>query len=79
MGAVPQRDADLLHLWTAYARAEGPVAKSGALLALDAAVDARRRVDGAVSAAVAGLLRQPAVLELLQARSLSWPWSGFQS
>ena len=68
MGAVPQRDADLLHLWTAYARASGHVAKSGALAALDAAIDARAAVDGAVRAAVRGLLRQPAVLALLQAR-----------
>lgn len=71
MGAVPQRDADLLHLWAAYERAADPAAKSGALAALDAAVDARRGVDGAVRRAVWDLLRRPAVLALLQARAPS--------
>ena len=67
MGAVPQREADLLHLWTAYERAADPVAKSGALAALDAAIDGRRRTDDAVRGAVWDLLRRPAVLSLLQA------------
>jgi hypothetical protein len=66
VGAVPQRDADLLHLYVAYQRAAAPAAKASALAALDAEVDRRRAVDGSVRAAVWALLQQPAVLAQLR-------------
>lgn len=66
MGAVPQRDADLLHLYTVYQRASGPAAKAAALAALDAEVDRRRATDGSIRSAVWDLLQQPAVLAQLQ-------------
>ena len=40
LGAVPQRDADLLHLWHKYSRAAEGAAKAAALRALDAEVGA---------------------------------------
>ena len=66
MGAVPQRDADLLHLWTAYARAEAPAKKAAALAALHAEVDKRDAVDSRIRSSVWALLQQPAVLAQLQ-------------
>lgn len=66
MGAVPQRDADLLHLYTAYQRAAGPVAKAAALAVLDAEIDRRRATDNSIRSAVWDLLQQPAVLAQLQ-------------
>ncbi|CAL5223295.1 g5786 [Coccomyxa viridis] len=68
MGAVPQRDADLLHLWTAYSRAGTPSEKAAALAALDAEVDARNRVDSTIRSSVWAMLQQPAVLAQLQAK-----------
>ena len=66
MGAVPQRDADLLHLWTAYTRAQTPSQKAAALAALHAEVDRRDAVDSNIRSAVWALLQQPAVLAQLQ-------------
>lgn len=66
MGAVPQRDADLLHLWTAYSRAGTPSEKAAALAALHAEVDKRDRVDSTVRSSVWAMLQQPAVLAQLQ-------------
>ena len=66
MGAVPQRDADLLHLWTAYSRAGPPSEKAAALTALDAEVDKRDRVDSTIRSSVWAMLQQPAVLAQLQ-------------
>ncbi len=68
MGAVPQRDADLLHLYTAYQRADGPAAKAAALATLDAEIDRRRATDDSIRSAVWDLLQQPAVLVQLQVR-----------
>ncbi|CAL8462896.1 g2430 [Coccomyxa elongata] len=68
MGAVPQRDADLLHLYTAYQRAAGPAAKAAALAALDAEIDRRRATDNSIRSAVWDLLQQPAVLAQLQVK-----------
>ncbi len=70
MGAVPQRDADLLHLWTAYSRAGTPSEKAAALAALDAEVDARNRVDSTIRSSVWAMLQQPAVLAQLQVLAL---------
>ena len=66
MGAVPQRDADLLHLWTAYSRAGTPSEKAAALAALHAEVEKRDAVDSRIRASVWALLQQPAVLVQLQ-------------
>ena len=66
MGAVPQRDADLLHLWTAYTRAETPTKKTAALAALHAEADKRDTVDSNIRSSVWALLQQPAVLAQLQ-------------
>lgn len=66
MGAVPQRDADLLHLWVAYQSAAKPAAKAAALAKLDAEIDRRRATDSSIRAAVWNLLQQPAVLVQLQ-------------
>ncbi|CAK0784835.1 hypothetical protein CVIRNUC_008040 [Coccomyxa viridis] len=68
MGAVPQRDADLLHLWTAYTRAATPSKKAAALAALHAEVDKRDAVDSNIRSSVWALLQQPAVLAQLQAK-----------
>ena len=75
MGAVPQRDADLLHLWTAYSRAGTPSEKAAALSALDAEVDKRDRVDSTIRSSVWALLQQPAVLAQLQVPALFTPHS----
>lgn len=57
-GAVEQRDADLLALWSAYARAPGTGgAKAAALVSLEREVSRRAAVDGAVSSALHSLLR----------------------
>lgn len=66
MGAVPQRDADLLQLYTAYQRAATPADKTAALAVLDAEIDRRRAVDNGIRSAVWDLLQQPAVLTQLQ-------------
>ena len=73
MGAVPQRDADLLHLWTAYTRAETPSKKAAALAALHAEVDSRNAVDSSIRSSVWALLQQPAVLAQLQVLKPSCP------
>ena len=74
MGAVDQRDADLLHLWTAYSRAGTPSEKAAALAALHAEVDKRDRVDSAIRSSVWALLQQPAVLAQLQVLALVTPY-----
>lgn len=66
MGAVPQRDADLLHLWTAYSRAGTPSDKAAALAALHAELDKRDAVDTRIRSSVWALLQHPAVLAQLQ-------------
>ena len=71
MGAVPQRDADLLHLWTAYTRAETPSKKAAALAALHAEVAKRDAVDSNIRSSVWALLQQPAVLAQLQVLKLT--------
>lgn len=68
MGAVPQREADLLHLYTAVQRADSPAAKVQALEALHAETDQRLRIDKGIRVAVGQLLRQPAVLSSFQVR-----------
>ena len=73
MGAVPQRDADLLHLWTAYTRAATSSKKAAALAALHAEVDKRDAVDSNIRSSVWALLQQPAVLAQLQVRRPSCP------
>ena len=69
MGTVPQRDADLLHLWTAYSRAGTPSEKAAALAALHAEVEKRDAVDSRIRASVWALLQQPAVVAILQVLS----------
>lgn len=65
--AVPQRDADLLYLFTKYTRAEGE-AKVDALRELNAEVAKRAELDGSMRAAVRALLQRSNALGLLQAR-----------
>ncbi|KAK9790770.1 hypothetical protein WJX73_004252 [Symbiochloris irregularis] len=66
--SVPQRDADLLHLWTVYTRAPAAGgAKAKALQAFQAEVDRRATVDLAVRAAVGNLLSNATVMEMIQA------------
>ncbi|KAK9806827.1 hypothetical protein WJX72_004028 [[Myrmecia] bisecta] len=67
MAAVPQRDADLLHLWTAFNRAATSGEKARAMAALDAEISSRARIDKGVRTAVADLLMQPEVMATMQA------------
>jgi legumain len=64
--SVPQRDADLLHLWTEFQRAAPGARKASALAALQAETAKRAKVDADVRAAVKHLLSQPAVLSNLK-------------
>mmetsp|Transcript_14739 Transcript_14739/g.44517 ORF Transcript_14739/g.44517 Transcript_14739/m.44517 type:complete len:505 (-) Transcript_14739:2015-3529(-) len=66
VGAIPQREADLVPLRVAVQRATTSQAKEAAEAALHAAVEGRRRLDMAVRATVAGLLQQPSILQLFQ-------------
>lgn len=67
-GAVPQRDADLAHLWHKFSTApEGP-AKAAALSQLSAETSARSRVDAAVRAAVQHLLDRTNAAALLRTK-----------
>lgn len=79
MGAVPQRDADLLHLWTAYSRAGTPSEKAAGLAALHAEVEKRDAVDSHIRASVWALLQQPAVLAQLQVLSFHPAQKGIAS
>lgn len=68
MGALPQRDADLAHLFHRYtAAAQGP-AKAAALRELNVEVSRRAEVDAGVRAAVGHLLARTNALALLAAR-----------
>eukprot|EP00887_Chlorella_sp_A99_P007632 scaffold20.g7632.t1 len=67
VGALPQRDADLHHLYIRYTRAEG-AAKAAALRALDAEVSRRAGLDASVRASVTALLRSSCLLDLVRAR-----------
>ncbi len=69
MGAVPQREADLLPLRWAVHHAKDPEAKAAAEAALQAALRARAAVDDGVRDAVAGLLRQPQLVAQFQVHS----------
>jgi hypothetical protein len=74
--SVPQRDADLLHLWTVFERAAPGGAKAKALKQLQIETSKRAKVDGVVRDAVKHLLSQPAVLSILKAHPHpSSPWS----
>jgi legumain len=73
MGAVPQREADLLHLYTMVQRADSPAAKVQALEALHAETDKRLRIDKGIRNAVGQLLRRPAVLASFQATYAAEP------
>jgi len=68
-GAVAQRDADLLHLWTAYARAtEGSPAKAAAWTSLQAEVSTRDRLSAAlkrVATAVTSTANTPHTAETI--------------
>ena len=65
--AVPQRDADLLHLYTKYTRATG-ADKSAALRALDAEVAKRAALDRSMHAAVGALVQKTTLVSSLQVR-----------
>lgn len=65
-GHIPQRDADLLHLWTVFQRAAPGAPKVEALAELNAETSKRSKVDAHVRGAVQDLLEQPAVLVKLQ-------------
>lgn len=71
MGSVPQRDADLLHLYTAYQRAPAGSAKVRALEALNLETSARAFIDKAVRVATTVLLGSPAVLSKIEVREKS--------
>ena len=64
--SVPQRDADLLHLWTVYMRAPAGTPKAKALAAFRAEVDRRATVDAAVRQAVSRLLGNATVVNAMQ-------------
>ena len=67
-GAVPQRDADLAHLWHKFASApEGP-AKAAALRQLSTETSSRSRVDAEVRASVQRLLDHTNALALLRTK-----------
>lgn len=67
-GAVPQRDADLAHLWHKFASSpEGP-AKAAALSQLSAETSSRSRVDAEVRASVQRLLDHTNALALLRTK-----------
>eukprot|EP00884_Botryococcus_braunii_P000248 jgi/Botrbrau1/10223/Bobra.0362s0013.1 len=68
MGSVPQRDADLLHLYTVFQRAPAGAAKVKALAALNQETGARAYVDKAVRDATTALLKSPPILLKLQER-----------
>ena len=71
--SVPQRDADLLHLWTVYQRAAPGAAKAAALEALNAETDSRAKVDAAVRHAVKLFLGQPEFLATLKVQFAASP------
>ena len=64
--SVPQRDADLLHLWTVYVRAPAGTPKAKALAAFRVEVDRRATVDAAVRQAVGRLLGNATVVNAMQ-------------
>lgn len=66
MGAVPQREADLLPLRWAVEHAKDAEAHAAAQAALDAALQERAAVDAGVRGAIAGLLRQPQLAAMFQ-------------
>ncbi|KAK9843400.1 hypothetical protein WJX81_000515 [Elliptochloris bilobata] len=68
MGALPQREADLLPLWLAVQRAAPGAPRAAARAELAAVLDTRRAVDEAARGTMAALLSQPAVLAALQAK-----------
>ena len=55
-----QRDAELLHLWTEYQRANTSAARGRAQQALSSELGKRSAMEAAVQAAVLSLLREPA-------------------
>jgi legumain len=63
--SVPQREADLLHLWTEHQRAAPGAAKAAALAALNAETSKRAKIDADVRSAMRDLLTHPAVLTTL--------------
>ncbi|GAB4819104.1 hypothetical protein N2152v2_006150 [Parachlorella kessleri] len=65
--AVPQRGADLLHLYTKYTRATG-ADKSAALRALDAEVAKRAALDRSMHAAVSALVQKTALTSSVQTK-----------
>ena len=67
-GAVLQRDADLLHLWTVFQRAQVGAKKTEAQAALTAEISKRSKVDREVREATRELLSQPAILSMLYVR-----------
>ena len=64
--SVPQRDADLLHLWTMVERAAPGQAKASALARLSAEASKRVVTDAAVRSAVHALLHKRRTGSLLQ-------------
>lgn len=74
MGSVPQRDADLLHLYTAYQRAPAGSKKVRALEALNLETSARASIDKAVRVATAALLGLPTVFSKIQVGEVSSAW-----
>lgn len=66
--SVPQRDADLLHLWTVYLQAAAGAAKAQALASFNAEVGKRAHMDAAVRSLVQGLLSNVSVLTAIQVK-----------
>ena len=71
--SVPQRDADLLHLWTAVERAAPGTEKAHALARLSAEASKRVVTDVSVRAAVHALLHRRRTGTLLQVCSTVAP------
>jgi legumain len=67
MGSVPQREADLLPLWTALTAAASPSDKAQATAALEAELARRAAINRNVRAAVADMLMQPEVVATVEA------------
>ena len=68
--AIPQREADLVPLWTAVTRATNASARQTAYAALTAKLDERKSVDAGIRSAVLDVLQQP---KIAQGISVS-PW-----
>ncbi len=66
--AIPQREADLVPLWTAVTRATNVTARQTAYAALTAVLDERASLDAGVRAAVMDVLQQPRIASAIVVR-----------